>query len=158
MKWRRCLGNVAHQSDHRPVCSIEHAWSTTEEGESHQQGGELHLARIGATSFSDRSYIFLRSELHLSWIGAFLTELTRKCWLSPLTGFGSCAPHLKVVWLDVWVQVDWNWFPDFVCSDTCSAAHQFVSTPSTLLGRKFEERPSWGFGKEQRNDLHQNRS
>ena len=108
--------------------------------------------RWRATSCSYRSYIFLRSELHLArielhlyQIGAFLTELTHKRRLSPLTGFGSCAPHLKVVWLDVWVQVDWNWFPDFVCSNTCSAAHQFVSTPCTLLGPKFK--PKFRFWK-----------
>ena len=136
--------NSAHQSDHCPVRSIEHAWSTTGRGQA---------TRWRATSCSDRSYISLESELFLR-----ILLNTHKSWLPPFTGFGSCVPHLKVVWLDVCLQVDWNRFPDFVCSNTCSPDQQFVSTPPLLLGWKVNERPISDFGKERRTDLHQNRS
>ena len=81
MKLWRCLGNVAHQSDHRPVCSIEHARSTTEEG------GELHFSQIGATSFSDRSYISLESELF--WRSS-LTSADSLPWL--------VLAHVHLIW------------------------------------------------------------
>ena len=63
-------------------------------------------------------------------------DLIHKRSLSPSSGFGSCLPHLKVVWLEVWVQVDWNRFLDFVCPalNTCYA-HRPILVRQKIQGK-----------------------
>ena len=89
---------------------------------------------FSATFCSGRSYIWLRSELHLNHIrephlgciGAYLTiSLTNPDSLPCVFWFWFMCASSESGRLDgVWVQVDWNWnrFPDFVCppSNTCS--------------------------------------
>ena len=87
MKWRRCWGNVAHQSDHRPVCSIEHARFTR----GKQPGS--------ATFCSDQSYILIISESHILVVSELLWPSRWQILTLSLvfSGSGSCVPHLKVV-------------------------------------------------------------
>ena len=148
MKLGRCWGNVAHQSDHRPVCSIEHAWSTTEEGESHQE----------------ESYIFLRLKLHLSQIEA--TSLLNRSFFYGSYSILIKADSLRSLVL-AHVCLIWKWSGLTSGCKWIGTGSQilFVQTPASPLTNLFQllvpcwdQNSSLGFGKEWWTDLHQNRS